>query len=441
VSNGRKLLRVLREYEPLEFDFIERYIVPNADTAFGLAHGFGEIRNYDDFVRSVPLQDYGSLRPWIERAAEGETSVLTAEDPLGFEITSGTSSASKWIPVTPGYQRELASALSTWMLAWERRYPGVFDGPTYWSLSPRLGEGQKTRSGLPLGFADDGAYFPQDVREGLGEWLVVPEFQTGDFFSETVRALLATPDLRAVSVWSPVFFLKLDAALGTKATWREIWPELRVVSCWADAQAALWKDRVIERLGDGVVFEPKGLLATEGVTTIPAESGNSVAKGVHFHEFIPCDEGRRHEVVLTTAAGLYRYRTGDLVEISVCGHVEFVGRAGDVSDLLGEKLDGGQVLEAFSVTGDSGFVRILEEAPGYAIFANDPQGVLEALRGNAHFARALDTGQLEPCRLCKLPSDWELVAARHLAESRGGREGDVKLPLLEKGEFAELWES
>ncbi len=444
------MMEALRGYAPVQScDPVARYVRPNETTAFGRAHQFSDVRTYEDFVEAVPMRSYADLEPWIQRAADGECEALTMEDPVGFEITSGTSSAAKIIPITPTFQRELAMALNTWMRTWRDGFPSVFDGPAYWSLSPRLGTEERTRSGAVLGFSDDGAYFPPDVREALGRWLVVPDGFHDGVFESTALKLLETADLCAVSVWSPVFFLKLDEALKTEKLWSEIWPDLRVVSCWADAQAAIWRDRIVERLGKGIRFEPKGLLATEGVTSIPATNGPELASGVHFHEFIDCENGhvgtrieagRRYEVVLTTGSGLYRYRTGDVIERNTEGRLKFIGRRGDTSDLVGEKLDAEQVAAAFRAASVSGFVRVDAASRRYEIWS-EARGadVLSMLRQNPHFAEALDIGQLEPCVIGLLPGDWQSQAIEFLANRRGGREGDAKLPVIDHGELKPLW--
>src|SRR4051794_19864222 len=54
----------------------------NADTAYGVAHGFGAIRDADEFRAAVPINDYAALEPWIDRAAAGEHNVLSADDPV-----------------------------------------------------------------------------------------------------------------------------------------------------------------------------------------------------------------------------------------------------------------------------------------------------------------------------------------------------------------------
>ncbi|MGB6220605.1 GH3 family domain-containing protein [Haloferula sp.] len=452
MHEGRTLLNRLAKYPlPEHLDPVARYVRPNENTAFGREHTFASVRSYGDFVQAVPLHDYDDLKPWIERSHAGESEVLTAESPIGFELTSGSSSGAKAIPVTPGFQREMAMALGSWMASWRARWPEVFEGPAYWSVSPRLGEGRRTPGGLPLGFESDGAYFPGDIAEALGSWLVTPDIENGELFSATAKALLDCPELRSVSVWSPTFLLRIDEALPGNATWAERWPELRVVSCWADAQAAMWTGRLRECLGESVVLEPKGLLATEGVSTIPKGRGARLAKGVHLHEFLDLEDGNCHrepapgrpfEVILTTAAGLYRYRTGDLVEIDGDGIVRFLGRRGGVSDLVGEKLSPSEVTAAFRNTNKSGFVRVQHDRCRYEVWSTDAHGkVIDQLKKNPHLRAAVSNGQLQVEAGGLLPDNWESEASALLARKRGSREGDVKLPVIEHGELSGLWQS
>ena len=70
------------------------------DTAFGKDHDFESIQSYEDFVKRVPVRDYEALRPYVERVVKGEEHVLWKGKPLYFAKTSGTTSGSKYIPIT-----------------------------------------------------------------------------------------------------------------------------------------------------------------------------------------------------------------------------------------------------------------------------------------------------------------------------------------------------
>jgi len=431
-------------------ELLERH----AGSEFGRTHGFESIRSPRDFREAIPPRSYDEHRPWIERSAHAETGVLACGEPVGFEKTSGTSSQAKWIPVTPGLQEEFARGLAAWFNGWKVRCPAVFEGRAYWAISPPGIAREVTPGGLPLGMAGDDAYFPNDVGQALADWLVIPQLIGGaeTVFEETALALLDAPDLSVISVWSPTFLLGIDAALRKLRgdfCWRNLWPRLAMVSCWADASAAPWIPQLRGRLG-GIPFEAKGLLATEGITSLPGMIDGSprLATECHWHEFL--DElgnftelrdlrtNRDYEVLLTTAGGLFRYRTGDRVRVTGTGvdglpRLRFIGRSGMVSDLVGEKLQGDQVIESVATCGTTGFMVAAPDRPGYDLWLEDvalAAAVETVLRRNPYFDQALAIGQLAPLRIRPLPDEWLRKLTLALARRRGCRIGDVKLPGL-----------
>ncbi|GGZ89330.1 GH3 auxin-responsive promoter family protein [Algibacter mikhailovii] len=70
------------------------------NTAFGEDHDFKNIHNHADFVKQVPIRDYEALKDYVERVVAGEENVLWQGIPLYFAKTSGTTSGSKYIPIT-----------------------------------------------------------------------------------------------------------------------------------------------------------------------------------------------------------------------------------------------------------------------------------------------------------------------------------------------------
>src|SRR2546430_15376742 len=57
--------------------------------------------SYQEFRERVPIVDYDELAPWIERQASCGGAVDTAEPPLVYEQTSGSSGRRKTIPYPP----------------------------------------------------------------------------------------------------------------------------------------------------------------------------------------------------------------------------------------------------------------------------------------------------------------------------------------------------
>jgi hypothetical protein len=458
--------------ERVQLARLKAIVGANAGTAFGQAHDFSGIRTPEDFADRVPVGDHATnVQPWLERMDSPNDGQLTKQPVRFFEQTSGTTGAAKLIPFTTALRSEISRAVAAWMGGLNLESPGAFAGPAYWAISPPLMKSHPPVAGVPVGHLEDTAYFPPKGARALSDWLVMDQAvqaETADaFYGHTLDRLLASRDLAFVSVWSPTFFLNLDRCirerLGHDFTWSDLWPGLALLSCWTDAQSGQWMDEVAERLGPGVKVQGKGLMATEGVTSVPYPDGSPVlAVRSHFYEFIDQETGTvrlahelatgsRHEVVLTTGGGLYRYLTGDLVEVT--GHLDraprlrFVGRTGRSVDLVGEKLSEPQVIKALA--GTRGFLVPRTKPSGYLLCVEDagPQAEGDALAArteaalsaNPYYAQACRLGQLSPLALHRLPGGFTANLGRKWADRHGLREGDVKLPaLFQPGEVDDL---
>lgn len=145
-----------------------------------------------------------------------------------------------------------------------------------------------------------------------------------------------------------------------------IWEKLSLVSCWADSDSYEIFIKLKEKLNPNkknmnLKFQGKGLMSTECIVSFPLENvknGSVAAYNSFFYEFIQVSDdklenrnpklldelelGERYCVVVTTNAGLYRYNTNDIVEVTGFYHkipiVRFVGRINNFSDIVGEKL-------------------------------------------------------------------------------------------------------
>ena len=75
--------RACNDPRAAQIALLKRILADNADTEFGRAHGFDVIHSTEQFRAQLPIRDYDALRPWIERAAAGESDLLTAEPMIG----------------------------------------------------------------------------------------------------------------------------------------------------------------------------------------------------------------------------------------------------------------------------------------------------------------------------------------------------------------------
>lgn len=461
--------------EERQGQWLKACIARNSNTEFGRQYAFGAIKSVGDFLRKVPLCEYKDLRPAIERIANGAPDVLFAGRPVAFERTGGSSGGAKLIPYTADSLLDFRRALLRWLHDAVRRYR-LTAGTAYWALSPATRQAECTAGGVPIGLPD-GAYFGSEAGELFASLSAVPvelaaETDVAAWQRETLYWLVRRHDLALVSVWSPSFFtalldalpqhggallarLSLDDAPAADRLrrWlstgdaRLLWPDLRLISCWSDASSRPYFQR-LRALLPQAAFQPKGLLSTEAVVTIPNEADRPVlAVDSGFYEFIDDDESVRcawqlqqdecYEVVLTSAGGLYRYRTGDRVRCM--GHADhlpvlrFVGRNGLASDLVGEKLTDEFV--AGCLEGAPGFNVLLPKTdpPGYLLVhqgdsSPDLESIDAALCRNPQYAYARRMNQLRPLGELVVPDALERFTAH--AVSSGRRLGDVKVPSL-----------
>jgi hypothetical protein len=483
LGTTRRFAAALREPEAAQAAWLRARLARDSESMFGSEHGFGAMTGYAEFARRVPLRGWDAFAPWVERVRRGEAHVLGMERVTHLAPTSGSGGARKLIPFTAGLQAGFSAAVGPWMTDLVRQRPGLLGGVAYWSVSP-VTEGDEDGAGaVRVGYADDAEYLG-----GVRTWLVRRvlavssavrhERDMDEFWRKTLVGVLGRRDLRLISVWHPSFLeLLLEAAerrwdemcagipdtrramelraAGPRA-WERWWPELRVVSCWGE-QAAGPGWRELRRKFPGVWVQAKGLLATEAAVTIPWRGEYPLAVTSHFFEFIDeaggvrladeLERGRSYEVVVTNGGGLWRYRLGDMVEctgrMAATPTLRFLGRAGNVSDLCGEKLSEAFVAEVLrglwpeTERPDWAVLRACEGRAGYELEVTGTGGgearlaerLETALAANPHYAWARKLGQLEPVRVVEVRDG----AARERLRAARGRMGDVKPVVLIAG--------
>ena len=76
-------------------------LLEGSQTHYGKNYAFASIKNYQEFKSKVPLADYGILKPFIDRAIEGENDLLWPGATKWFAKSSGTTAERiKILPIT-----------------------------------------------------------------------------------------------------------------------------------------------------------------------------------------------------------------------------------------------------------------------------------------------------------------------------------------------------
>lgn len=332
--------RAARDPMRAQDDFLAGLMARNLGTEYGTLHGFGRVRSGADFAERVPLVDSVSMAPWMERLIAGERNLLTADAPLFYGLTSGTSGNPTIVPVTSDYRTELQRVQHVAFWHVYRRFPEAFRGRFLYFISPR--RRKLAPDGLDVGSMSGFNFTEQSpLVRALYAWpyelVEVTDYDTRSYLSlllaiasdislvtgifplaivsmlrhlETCAEELArdlergtldgarvlTPELRAAFQRRlrprPDLARRLRDAmrLPTEEKAAMIWPRLRLVYCWTTSTASLFVPELKRRLGPTIPVRDAIYAATEAWCNVPMgeeEAGGPLAVTSVYFEFIP----------------------------------------------------------------------------------------------------------------------------------------------------------
>jgi len=329
----------------------------NCTSAFGQDHSFSAIKHLDDYRNQVAVGDYERLRPYVERAARGETGVLTEEPVRLFTLTSGSTGAAKLIPVTDSSRANHRRVTRLWYYRAHQDHPGLFSGKMLGVVSP-VEEG-RTDGNISFGSASGLIYrsSPRWVQNTLALPYEVAE--VNDFAAKyylIMRLALAQP-VSFLGTPNPSTILRLveiadnhrteiirDIRDGTiDAQWpipdairrklqaelrknpqragqlerlveqhgallpRDYWPALKMIGCWKGGSVGVRLAELARWFSAAMPLRDLGYMASEAQMTLPIEDAGSA--GIldingNFYEFIPESEIDSSQPTVLTCAEL-----------------------------------------------------------------------------------------------------------------------------------------
>ncbi len=85
----------------VQLEWFTRLIDTAKNTEWGIKYDFKSIKTVEEFKSRIPIQNYDSLKPDIERLMRGEQNILWPSEIKWFAKSSGTTAGkSKFIPVS-----------------------------------------------------------------------------------------------------------------------------------------------------------------------------------------------------------------------------------------------------------------------------------------------------------------------------------------------------
>jgi len=334
------------------------------NTEFGKRYHFNEINSYEKFRERVPIQNYEDYQPDIERSRQGENNILWPTPIRWFAKSSGTTSAkSKFIPVSQDSLEECHYAAGKDLLCiYLNNNP---QSQMFTGKSLRLGGSKELYQENGTSYGDLSAILidnmpfwaefsstPSNEVSLMHDW----EYKMQAIVDETIKERVTS--LAGVPSWMLVLLNNVLETTGKESLF-EVWPHLEAY------------------FHGGVSFEPYGSQyqkilpkedfrfyeiynASEGFFACQDHNDSKnlllmLDYGI-FYEFIPMDQygsdeetaiplsevetGKNYAVVITTNAGLWRYKIGDTVRFTDTNpyRIKVSGRTKHHINVFGEEL-------------------------------------------------------------------------------------------------------
>lgn len=349
------------------------YLLKNLKkTAFGKEKGLDSAFTYDDFKKRIPIQDYESFGPYIDRIKKGELNVLWPGRPLYFAKTSGTTSGTKYIPLTkesvPYHINSARNAILCYVH--ETRKANFLDKKLiFLSGSPELDKSGIVPYGRLSGIASDmvPAYLrsnqlPSHTTNCMEDW----EEKLEKIIDETIDQPMSL--ISGIPPWVQMYFDRIQARTGKKI--KEVFPHFELF-IYGGVNFEPYKAKLFDSIGKTI----------PSIETYPASEGfiayqdSQQEEGLllllqngMFYEFIPLEEyynenptrlhigqvelGKNYALILNTNAGLWGYSIGDTVKFVSKNPYRIVvtGRVKHFISAFGEHVIGEEVEKAMQKT-------------------------------------------------------------------------------------------
>ncbi|XOV93175.1 MAG: GH3 auxin-responsive promoter family protein [Bacteroidota bacterium] len=352
---------------------IRELIVSRAkETNFGKDHGFGEIKSYGDFKNQVPIRDYEQLSPYIQQILEGKSDMLWPGKPEYFAKTSGTTSGTKYIPITkesiPNHINSARNALLSYVN--QTGNARFLDGKLiFLSGSPVLDETAGIKTGRLSGMVNH--HVPGYLRSNqlpsyetncMEDW----EEKVDQIVEETYNQNMTL--ISGIPPWVQMYFDRLVAKTGKRI--KDLFPNFEMF-VYGGVNFEPYRAKLFDTVGKRI----------DSIETYPASEGfiayqdSQVDEGLLllantgiFFEFIPADEffnekptrlsidevelGVNYALIINSNAGLWGYSIGDTVKfVSKKPYRLLVtGRIKHFISAFGEHVIGEEVEKAMQLT-------------------------------------------------------------------------------------------
>jgi len=350
-------------------NLLSELIQTTKHTEWGKKHGFSSIRTPEDFSRQVPIQDYDSLKPYIQRMMNGEEHILWDGQVRMFSKSSGTTNdKSKFIPVSQVNLKtsHIKGSWDTMTLLYKRKKDcKIFSGKNF----VMAGSHQPYAPFPQTTFGDVSALMVKNMPK-VARPFFEPDFDVilqpdWELKIKQMAQLAIRKDIAdqirmvgGVPTWTNVFFKHILEESG-KENMLQVWKNFEVY-IHGGVSIGPYREQLHRFLPSKSVTYWEVYNASEGyfATQYDVDEDDMLLlldNGVYY-EFLPMEEwnketpqavplegveiGKNYAMIISTNAGLWRYNIGDTVTFtSLKPHkIKITGRTQQFINAFGEEL-------------------------------------------------------------------------------------------------------
>ncbi len=374
------------------------------NTQFGNEYKFNKIHNYSDFAKQVPLNDYNTLFPYIEKMMKGESDILWQGKVKWFAKSSGTtSSKSKFIPVTEeALQANHYQGAKDVLAYYLANYPNskLFQGKTL-----KLG-GSKRMLKVDEAYVGDLSAIMIDNMPFWSNMVTVPEKKTAllsDWeikIDKIIEEALASnlTGLAGVPSWMMMLMKEVLKKTG-KNNILEVWPNLEVFF-HGGVSFAPYKQEYKKLFPSDTFNYMEIYNASEGFFALQDRKDHDdlllmLDYGI-FYEFIPMEHfdglhskriipltdvemDKNYAMIISTNSGLWRYIIGDTVRFTSLKpyRIKITGRTKHFINVFGEEVVIENTDKAIEIASQKTNSSVLEYTVAPVFMKTDKKGAHE----------------------------------------------------------------
>ncbi len=351
---------------------MQRLLALAKNTQFGRDHHFDEIRNYQDFQKHVPLRDYEALKPYIDQVLEGQPDILWPDRPVYLSKTSGTTSGTKYIPITkasiPNHITSARNALLSYVH--ETGKSRFLDGKLiFLSGSPELDEKRGIKTGRLSGIVNHhvpaylrGNQLPSYGTNCIADW----EQKLDQIIEETLSERMSL--ISGIPPWVQMYFDRIQAKTGKKI--KDVFPDFSLF-VYGGVNFEPYRSKLFDTIGkaiDSIELYPasEGFIAYQDTRHEPGML-LLLDSGIFF-EFVPAGEyfnekptrltveevelDKNYALIINSNAGLWGYSIGDTIKFVSKNPYRIIvsGRIKHFISAFGEHVIGEEVEKAMKAT-------------------------------------------------------------------------------------------